>query len=355
MKKFISLFLCILLALPFSLTAGAATTAKLSFDGGKYILADGGYALNDIKNAADSFDGSSSSLEKLSQKFGNQLIKTQLYASGVESLNDIYGIQGSVVASSENVVPLTFVTTLQNSERVDFSLWSSYLKRSDTEKSTAQLLLYGTMPLTSPTNKTVNRTSGGKYLIGTLYCLVANEQVEDFSIDFTVTDIASKDINGTVVSAAADFEKKTTAKLASSTAPTALTAEMLGAKIRTAGAQGLRFGTRVKKDDYFKNCENIVCGTLIVASDILDDDNLEIGMGGAVYDCPATVLQDDDDYLVFSGEIVGFPLDGSYDTVNFTARSYIKYTDIQSGKQCIHYADKIVRSVDGVREKLNKK
>lgn len=353
MKRVLSVILILALALPMTFTANAAATAEIRVCDGSYIASDK-YGIEDIKTAAADFGGTSAELEKLAKKFGDHLQKTDVYVNDIESINDIYGIQGNLSFGSEYAVPLGFVTTIENGKKAGASLWDAYLKLNETDNSRAQLLLYGLMPLTSAANKAVNAVDDDSYRIGTLYYLVAKEQTGDIDITFSATDIATKDRSGTVVSAAKSFAKETTATVKRAEQSTALSLSMLGAKIRTAGAQGLRFGASVKKDDFYAACSDVEYGVLIAVTNSLGGKQLSLDCGKKLFNCPATVLEDNDDSLVFSGEVTDFPLDGSYDTVNFTARAYACYQDPQSGKDVVVYADQIVRSVDIVCARIQK-
>lgn len=351
MKKILALSLSLIIAAAVPFSAIAAPQGVIGFSKAYYI-GGGKYAIKDIKSYVKQLDSGEMSFEKLQKTLGNQLHKAELYADGIDSLNDIYGVQGNVIFNSKVAVPVSFAPTVENGTKAGASKWDTYLKVSTTEANKAQLLMYGTKPLNSEVNSAVNLISRGKYRLGTLYYAVDKESNENISLSFKLTDVASKDKNGTVVSAASSFKKNYETVIEYKEKATEPTIEMLGAKIRTAGAQGLRFGTTVKKDEYFLSLNEVSFGTLIAVTNTLKGGALTHGTSAKYYDCPYTLLEDGKDSLVFSGEITDFPLDGSYDTVNFTARSYIKYKDPESGKEKTVYAEQIVRSVDYVKSLL---
>ena len=124
---------------------------------------------------------------------------------------------------------------------------------------------------------------------------------------------------------------------------------MLGAQIRVSGKQGIRFGSAVQKDDYFAKCTDVTYGTLIAVTNQLGKKELTHEAECDFLDSPARVIEETDSQVVFSGEITNFPENGDYDTVNFTARSYVKYKEPNEDEYTVVYAEPIVRSVSQIK------
>ncbi len=126
--------------------------------------------------------------------------------------------------------------------------------------------------------------------------------------------------------------------------------ETLGAQIRTAPPDGLRFVTQVNKSFIPENATNIVYGTLVTLERNLGDrDNTElvIGAEGFKYlDIKGEKLyRETEEYIWFTAVIIDIP-EHEHDS-NFVARSYITYTDGE-GTHTI-YDRPIVRSVNMVK------
>jgi hypothetical protein len=140
---------------------------------------------------------------------------------------------------------------------------------------------------------------------------------------------------------------------------TAPVVNALGAQIRTTGVQGLRFGTKLTKNDFFKGIglngvnktggvvSDVQFGTLILPTAYLDGKELTINgsYGYTVADVPAAKLYEEtSSYIVYTAVLTGIP-EAQYDT-SFTARAYIKYK--LDGVDQIVYFEPIARTVNAV-------
>jgi hypothetical protein len=135
----------------------------------------------------------------------------------------------------------------------------------------------------------------------------------------------------------------------------------LGAQIRTTGIQGLRFGTKLTKNDFFKGIgltgvnktggviTDIQFGTLILPTAYLSEQELVIG--GTYSKTVANVIgtniyEETPTYIVFTAVLTGIP-EAQYDT-SFTARAYVKFK--VDGVDQVVYFDPIERTVNGVKD-----
>ena len=128
---------------------------------------------------------------------------------------------------------------------------------------------------------------------------------------------------------------------------------MLGAQIRASGEQGMRFGSKLLKNEYYSKITNVSFGTLIAVTNQLNGSALTHETKVDFLDSTSKVLEETEDYIVFSGEVQGFK--PNYESVNFTARSYIKFKAPNSSKYTIIYADPIVRSVAEIKSIIGMK
>lgn len=126
--------------------------------------------------------------------------------------------------------------------------------------------------------------------------------------------------------------------------------QTLGAQVRLAEPQGLRFVTQVNKESIPESATNIEFGTLVTLERNLEGrNNTELlkGAEGFKYlDIKGErFYRDTDEFLWFTAVITDIPVE-EYDT-NFVARSYITYTDAE-GTHTI-YDSPIERSVNIVK------
>lgn len=356
MKKFISLVLTLsfIFACFTFPTVNAAGNASLGSDDFSFT-SSGSISIDTIKEDIKSLNDGAIKKSDLSDKYGSQLRELDICISGIKSLNDIYGIQFSVKVNSSMVALAYLETNLQNSEKIGTSLWEAYMSHKDTNFKSARVLMYGTKAVTAAPNNVVNKVTSNKYKIAKLYYIADSALKEDFAITYTVEDIASKDSTGTVKSISSQFEEtaKCTAEYEKSSKE--ISAKMLGAQIRVSGRQGIRFGTRVVKDEYFSKCEDISYGTLIAVTNQLGKEELTHETECAYFDSEGKVLEETDNYVCFSGEIVDFPANGNYDTVNFTARAYVKYKAPKSEEYTVVYTEPIVRNVSQIKSIIGMK
>ena len=355
MKKVISLLITASLLLSsLVFTSNAATKAEIMTDNFDFS-SSGSYSINDIKDSLDEYKNGSITAEKLGEKYGSQLKSFDVFVKNFEDVNDIYGLQFNVKLSGENVALAYLTTNTQNGNKVGVSKWEAHLSIRDNAYRSALVLMYGTKPITTDVNKSVNLVSDNKIKVATIYYLVGSEQKSDFEITYTVEDVASKDANNTVLSAKSDFKGTTTAIAEYKKIDETLYVDMLGAQIRVNGNQGLRFGTKVIKNEYLSRLEDVTYGTLIAVTNQLNGKELNHDTKVTFLDSTAKVLEDTKDYIIFSGEVQGFKASGEYDSVNFTARSYVKFRKPNTTKYTIIYAEPVVRSVAEIKSIIGMK
>ena len=355
MKKLISFLMIVcLLFSTISFTTNAATKAGIVTD--NFEFSSGGkYSISDIKKSLDEYKNGSITAEKLAEKYGAQLKSFDIYVEDFQDVNDIYGLQFNVKLSGDNVALAYLTTCVQNGSKVGVSKWEAHLSVRDSAYRTALVLMYGTKSMTSDVNKSVNLSEDNKIKVATIYYLVGSEQKSDFTITYEVEDIATKDSKNTVLSAKSDFKETTTATAKYVKSESNVKLNMLGAQIRVSGEQGLRFGSKVIKNDYYKEIKDVTFGTLIAVTNQLEGSALTHDCNVAYLDSTAKILEDTNEYIVFSGEVQGFKLSGEYNSVNFTARSYIKFKAPDSSKYTIVYTDPIVRSVSEIKSIIGMK
>ncbi len=351
MKKWISLLLCLaLFSSVISWQSMAAGNAALGMK--DFTVATGGkYSISDIKKSLKSFADEELSQEQLKEKYGAQLRHVDIIASGIEGLNGIYGLQFGLSVNSD-AVALGFVTTdLQNGSKVGVSKWEGFLTAQDAGFKTAKVLLYGTGAVTSDANRSLVRVSNDSYRVATLYYLVGKELKNDFKLTLTVEDIASKDKQSAVKSIVSEFKSETTAQATVSENAQEFYGEMLGAQVRIKDPQGLRFGTKVLKTGFIKNCTGVSYGTLIAVTSQLKGGELTLDTKTPYYNAPAEILEATKDAVVIGGAVKNFK-DFSYNNVNFTARAYIKYRAPGENADRVYYFDPIVRNVEAIKSAL---
>lgn len=334
--------------LSLNFTAVAAENAK--------IFADDAYFCGGNKNSTeiikliDGYNNSEYTQSELKNNLAGQLIGADVYISGAEN-TDIYGVQFSLSTKSNSAALAYFSTTLQNGNKAGSSLWFAGLKTKDTNHKSAQLLMYGTKSVNTELNKTLNRQKDGSVKIGTLYFAVANDAATDFTIDCTVEDIAAKNKSGEVVSVIDNFKKSFKINVRYSENKK-LGVTMLGAQIRTKGRQGLRFGTQIDTDEFYKKCTSVSYGTLIAPTASLKSDKLTLNYKGNMYNAKGVICEKGENYLIFGGAITDFPENGDYDDTNFTAVGYVKYKAPNSDEYTVVYSEPIIRNVNMVKSAL---
>jgi len=143
---------------------------------------------------------------------------------------------------------------------------------------------------------------------------------------------------------------------------TAPVVEGLGAQIRTTGIQGLRFGTKLTKNDFFKGIglsgvnktggviTEVSYGTLILPTAYLGGQELTIDGTYGIYtvaNVPGDkIYEETSNHIIFTAVLTGIPTT-QYNT-SFTARAYIKYK--LDGVDQVAYFAPIVRTVNGVTD-----
>lgn len=356
MKKFLSTMLVfslilISLAVPSVTAAGGASIKSENFS----FVPSGEFAISEIREDVKSLNDGDITKTQLGEKYGAQLRELDIVISGIKDLNDIYGIQFSVKVDTENVALAYLETNLQNNAKIGVSRWEAYMSHKDTKFKSALVLMYGTRAVTAEPNDVVNKVSSGEYKIAKLYYIADKDFAEDFKITYSVEDIASKDESGTVKSIANEFKETSECTAECAKEAEELSLKSLGAQIRVAGKQGIRFGSQLQKDEYFEKCTDVNYGTLIAVTNQLGKDELTLEAECDFLDSPARVVEETDKQIVFSGEITNFPENGDYDTVNFTARAYVKYKAPKDDEYTVIYAEPMVRSVSQIKSLVGMK
>ena len=351
MKKIVSLLLCLaLFSSVISWQTAAAGSATLSVKDFSVGTVDK-YAISDIKKSLKAFADEELSKEQLKDKYGAQLRHVDIIVSGIDNLNAIYGLQFNISIDS-NAAALAYITTdLQNSSKIGVSKWEGFLTPQDADYKTAKVLLYGTGAVNSTANRSQNRVSNDSYRVATLYYLVGKELKKDFRLTVKVEDVASKDKQSNVKSILGEFKSETVANATVTKDSHEFYGEMLGAQIRITGKQGLRFGTKLLKTGFINNCTDVSYGTLIAVTSQLNGGELTFDTKATFYNAPAEILDETKDSVLFCGAITDFK-DASYNNVNFTARSYVKYRVSGETTDRIYYFDSIVRNVETIKSIL---
>lgn len=351
MKKIVSfLMVALFLVNLVSFTPKADSSAKIAADNinveikGTYSIEDARESLNDLKNG----DVSTSELHTQYEK---QLIAVDLYCSGIDDINKLYGLQFVISTDNEDLAFVSVETNIQNGKKIGSSVWSAFLSAQNSEFTETRVLLYGTQEINSELNKSVNMIEENKYSVATVYMIADKDFKDEASVMVEIEDIASKNSKGTVVSAADSFESLTYFTVKEGKQKD-IKLEMLGAQIRTKLPQGLRFGTKVELGSTKKKIEDISYGTLIAVTNQLGDNELTLETEQPFYNSVGSIYSEKGSTIVFTGEIKDFPKDGKYDTVNFTARAYVRYKLKGSSKYVVIYAEPIIRNVDNIKSKL---
>ncbi len=354
MKKIIS-FLLISLFLMQSLafTPVAETMAELAADS-IHIEIKGNYSIDEIKDSLNQLKSGDISTAELHEKYEDQLIAVDIYCSGIDDINKLYGLQFMATTDNQDIAIASISTNIQNGNKIGTSLWSAYVNTLDTEFQKARVLLYGTKEINNELNKTVNLIEEDKYKVATLYLIADKDFKDEATVKLTVEDIASKNNKGTVVSAKDSFKPSTYFTITEGELKE-IEMQMLGAQVRTSLPQGLRFGTEVDFGKNKKNITDISYGTLIAVTNQLGGEELTIESDKVYYNCSGSIYSQKGNKVVFTGELTGLSKDGKYDTVNFTARAYIRYKQKGSAKYTVLYAEPIVRNVDNIKSKLGMK
>ena len=150
---------------------------------------------------------------------------------------------------------------------------------------------------------------------------------------------------------AQDGEDFTTQKSSQINIQITPTIEVKGAQIRSIAPAGLRFVAEFTKDDFYDqfnitsdysyddNSGDIAFGTLIAITSKLGTEALTKQASCKTLDIPAKIIQaEDNDKIAFTGVVINFPQDGSYDSVDFTAVAYVKVGNIY------YYSNSIIRN-----------
>lgn len=351
MKKIISfLMVALFLVNVANFAPKADAAAKIAADNINVEI-KGTYSIDEARDSLKDLKNGDVSLPELHEQYKKQLIAVELYCSGIDDINKLYGLQFSVSTYNEDVAFVSVETNIQNGKKIGTSVWSSFLSAQNAEFTEARILLYGTQEINSELNKTVNMMDTDKYSVATLYVIADKDFKGEAEIEISIEDIASKNNKGTVVSAAESFEEVTSFTIKESKQKD-IVMQMLGAQVRTNLPQGLRFGTKVELGSTKKKIDDISYGTLIAVTNQLGDNELTLETEQIYHNSVGSIYSEKGSTVVFTGEIKDFPKDGRYDTVNFTARAYIRYKLKGSNKYTVIYADPIIRNVDNIKSKL---
>lgn len=351
MKKIISfLMVALLLVNVASFTPKADATAKIAADNINVEI-KGTYSIDEARDSLKDLKNGDVSLAELYEQYEKQLIGVELYCSGIDDINKLYGLQFMVSTDNEDVAFVSVETNIQNGKKIGTSVWSAFLSAQNAEFTEARVLLYGTQEINSELNKTVNMMDEDKYSVATIYMIADKDFKGEADVEVSIEDIASKNSKGTVVSAADSFETVTSFTIKEGK-QNDIEMQMLGAQIRTSLPQGLRFGTKVELGSTKKKIDDISYGTLIAVTNQLGDNELTLETEQVYYNSVGSIYSEKGSTVVFTGEVKDFPKDGRYDTVNFTARAYVRYKLKGSNKYTVIYSEPIIRNVDNIKSKL---
>lgn len=354
MKKFISFLMVALLLVNFTgFSPKADVVANITADNVRVEI-KGNASIDDARNSLKELKNGEISVLELHKQYEKQLIPVTLYCSGIDNINKLYGLQFIVSTDNTDLAFVSVETNIQNGKKIGASVWSAFLNAQNAEFSEARVLLYGTKEINNELNQSVNMIEKDKYNIATIYLVADKDFKGEANIMVQVEDVASKNNKGTVVSAADSFESLTYFTIEEGKQED-IRIQMLGAQVRTNLPQGLRFGTKVDLGSLKKKIDDISYGTLIAVTNHLGENELNLETEQAHYNNLGSIYSEKGSTVVFTGEIKDFPKDGRYDTVNFTARAYVRYKLKGSSKYTVVYADPIIRNVDNIKSKLGMK
>lgn len=353
MKKVISAMVCFGLLLS-RLNCVSFAVAGASFESDDFTFsAAGNYSYSDIESVLDGYENTyyQATKQEIKDKFSSQLRAVNIYADGIDRLEDIFGIQLTLSLEGKGVAIAYADTDLQNGDKIGTSLWEVFLSHQNNYDK-ATLLLYGTKSATSEVNIKANKTKDGRYKIATLYIVIGNDADSNFKLNYETVDVAAKNSKGEVISLTDEFKSETSCNGEYSEEDKTIHLSMLGAQIRVTGNQGIRFGAKLINQGYIEKCTDLSFGILIAVTNHLGNNTLEIDCKTDYIDCQNRIYSENDDETVFVGSVEDFPKDGSYDDVNFTARAYVKFKDSNSGEYETVYSEPIVRNVEQIKSKL---
>ncbi len=358
MKKIISLLVSFALLVSMNVGFVSAQHVAEIYINDITFSPSGSYDSETVKKMLSEYENLSSkdAIQNIKQSFGSQLKAVDIFAKNVDSLEDIYGIQFDVSVDSNEVAIAYFETNVQSGSKIGQQRWGAYYNHGSEAFKTCRYLSYGSGKLVTDVNKKAIGTAVGSYKIATMYLIVANDCVDDFNIKLDLTDVAAKDNSG-VISIANKFKSETSAVATVKFFDNQPNFSMLGAQIRVAGKQGLRFGAVLYKDASYSEYSDISYGVLIAVEKHLKDyssltlDNKKSN----ILVCENSVLEDNDEKIIFCGQVTNFPKKGSYDSVNFVARAYVTYKTGKKGESIVVYSEPIVRNVEQMKTMLGMK
>ncbi len=358
MKRIISILLSLIMILSISVSRAVAEPIAEIYSDNFTYNPSGIYDGESIKQKFAEFSKLSKNdmITNVRNTFASQIKAIDIYAKNLHALDDIYGFQFDVSINVDEAIIAYMDTNLQSGEKIGYSLWGAYFNYKSESYKSGIYLSYGKAKATSKANIKANMREDGSIKIATMYLIIGNDCVDDIEITYDLTDVAAKNNDG-VLSVAKDFKNESQVVGTLDFNKDDLSISILGAQIRASGKQGLRFGARISKDTSFNNLKEVTFGVLIGVEKHFDNyESLELSNKEVDFiNCKNQVLQENDEEIIFCGKLTDFPKKGTYDSVNFVARAYIKFKKGNSKKFEIIYTDCIVRSVDALKTQIGMK
>ena len=358
MKRIIAVILSLIMVISVTFSYAAAEPVAEVYSDSFSYSPSGIYDGESVKQKFADFSKLSNDDLRTNVKntFASQIKAVDIFVKNAFSLEDIYGFQFDISLNVNEAIIAYVDTNLQSGNKIGYSLWGAYFNHQNEAFNKGIYLSYGKAKATSDANIKANMREDGSIKIATMYLVIGNDCVDDIEISYSLTDVAAKNSEG-VLSIAKDFKKstKTVGTLDFNIEDPSVS--ILGAQIRASGKQGLRFGASIIKDNAFNGLKDVSYGVLIGVEKHLENYGmLELNNKEEnVINCENMILEETDEKIVFCGKISGFPKKGTYDSVDFVARAYIKFKRANSKKFEIIYSDCIVRNVDQIKTQIGMK
>ena len=124
-----------------------------------------------------------------------------------------------------------------------------------------------------------------------------------------------------------------------------LSFDTLGASIRLSEPYGIRFGTKVVKDQNFKSVKILEYGTLIISAGSLGNEELTLNTPNVLKIKAKKFLEETSGHLIYTGVLINIPK--SFFDTEVVGRGYLKYQGID-GKEYVLYSAKVEKTFNGV-------
>ena len=124
-----------------------------------------------------------------------------------------------------------------------------------------------------------------------------------------------------------------------------LSFDTLGASIRLSEPYGIRFGTRVDKNEDFNSVKITEYGTLIISAGSLGNEELTLNTPNVLKIKAKKFLEETSGHLIYTGVLINIPK--SFFDTEVVGRGYLKYQGID-GKEYVLYSAKVEKTFNGV-------